>query len=105
MRKQGRTITVRVSPELYLQTRHLAAEYNTTVTELVAYLLERMPRALERARFPVGGPKRTSTPTVAALSSAPTTLRALPTAPTPLTPSTTPLPPHLQKLQNIAVSL
>ena len=52
-----KNITVRVTPELYRQTRHLAARYDTTVTELVEYLLERMPRALDRARFPVGGCK------------------------------------------------
>jgi hypothetical protein len=52
-----RNITVAVSPELYRQTRLLAAEYDTTVTGLVAYLLERMPKALKAARFPVGGPQ------------------------------------------------
>jgi hypothetical protein len=52
-----RNITVAVSPELYRQTRMLAAEYDSTVTAMVAYLLERMPKALKAARFPVGGPK------------------------------------------------
>jgi hypothetical protein len=52
-----RNITVAVSPELYRQTRMLAAEYDATVTTLVAYLLERMPTALKAARFPVGGPQ------------------------------------------------
>jgi len=52
-----RNITVAVSPELYRQTRMLAVEYDTTVTALVAYLLERMPKALKSARFPVGGPQ------------------------------------------------
>jgi hypothetical protein len=50
-----RNITVAVSPELYRQTRMLAVEYDTTVTALVAYLLEAMPRALKAAHFPVGG--------------------------------------------------
>ena len=52
-----RNITVAVTPELYRQTRMLAVEYDTTVTALVAYLLERFPKALKAARFPVGGPQ------------------------------------------------
>jgi hypothetical protein len=103
--RKGRTITVRVSPELYKQTRHLAADYNTTVTELVAYLLERMPRAIARSSFPVGGPKPRSAP---APSAAPSGVRAAPAAietplvslappappapPAPLTPLTPPVP-------------
>ena len=50
-----RNITVAVTPELYRQTRMFAVEYDTTVTALVAYLLQAMPRALKAARFPVGG--------------------------------------------------
>jgi hypothetical protein len=56
-------ITVAVSPELYRQTRHLAAEYDSTVTAIVAYLLERLPQALKAARFPVGGASAASKPT------------------------------------------
>ena len=52
-----RNITVSVTPELYRQTRKLAAEYDSTVSAMVAYLLERFPDALKRARYPVGGPK------------------------------------------------
>jgi hypothetical protein len=55
-----RNITVAVTPELYRQTRMLAAEYDTTVTALVAYLLQAMPKALKAARFPVGGPQSTA---------------------------------------------
>jgi hypothetical protein len=55
-----KNITVAVSPELYRQTRMLAAEYDSTVTAMVAYLLERMPKALKAARFPVGGPSQKS---------------------------------------------
>jgi hypothetical protein len=36
-------ITVAVPPELYRQTRRLAAEYDTTVTDMVRYLLEKLP--------------------------------------------------------------
>ncbi len=74
-----RNITVAVSPELYRQTRMLAVEYDTTVTALVAYLLERMPRALKAARFPVGGPK-----------SSPSALPTQAAGPLPAPPATTP---------------
>ena len=52
-----KNITVAVSVDLYRQTRKLAAEYDTTVTAMVAYLLQRLPDSLKRAHFPVGGPK------------------------------------------------
>jgi hypothetical protein len=52
-----RNITVAVTADLYRQTRKLAAEYDTTVTAIVAYLLQRLPNALKRAEYPVGGPK------------------------------------------------
>ena len=70
-----RNITVCVSPEIYRQTRLLAAKYDTTVTGVVAFLLEWLPDALERARYPVGGTKRKSSssmPTVGGISSAST---------------------------------
>jgi hypothetical protein len=49
-------ITV-VPLDLYRQTRRLAAEYDTTVTALVAYLLERLPIHVQKARLPKGGIK------------------------------------------------
>ncbi len=52
-----KNITVAVSVDLYRQTRKLAAEYDTTVTAMVEYLLRKLPDALKRAQFPVGGPK------------------------------------------------
>ena len=52
-----RNITVAVDPELYRQTRRLAAEYNTSVTGMVRYLLTAMPEALKAARFPGGCPQ------------------------------------------------
>ena len=52
-----KNITVAVPVDLYRQTRKLAAEYDTTVTAMVAYLLQKLPDALKRAHFPVGGPK------------------------------------------------
>ena len=50
-------ITVAVSPELYRQTRHLAADYDTNVTDLVTYLLMKLPEALKAARYPGGAPR------------------------------------------------
>ena len=41
MRKR-RHITVSVTPELYRQTRRLAAECDTTVSAMVAYLIEKL---------------------------------------------------------------
>jgi hypothetical protein len=64
-KRKVKNITVCVSPEIYRQTRHLAAEYDSTVSTIVAWLLERLPAALERTRFPKGGPKPSSQPTPA----------------------------------------
>ena len=52
-----RNITVAVDPELYRQTRRLAAEYNTSVTDMVRFLLLAMPEALKAARYPGGRPQ------------------------------------------------
>jgi hypothetical protein len=52
-----KNITVAVSPELYRQTRKLAAEYETTVTAMVAYLLQALPKALKDAHDRASGPK------------------------------------------------
>jgi hypothetical protein len=57
-----RNITVSVSPEIYYQTRMLAVEYDTTVTELVRDLLSVMPRVLKSRQFPVGGRKQAPAP-------------------------------------------
>jgi len=55
--RKVRNITVAVDPELYRQTRHLAAEYNTSVTDMVRFLLLAMPEALKAARYPGGRPQ------------------------------------------------
>ncbi len=55
--RRVKNITVAVPVDLYRQTRRLAAEYDTTVTAMVAYLLERLPIHVEKARFPKGGIK------------------------------------------------
>jgi hypothetical protein len=44
--RKVRNITVAVDPELYRQTRRLAAEYNTSVTDRLRFLLLAMPEAL-----------------------------------------------------------
>ncbi len=61
-KRKVKNITVCVSPQIYRQTRHLAAEYDSTVSTIVAWLLERLPAALERTRFPKGGPKPSAQP-------------------------------------------
>lgn len=60
MRKY-RNITICVSPEIYRQTRHLAVEYDSSISGMVAWLLQRLPDALKRTRYPVGGPQRPTT--------------------------------------------
>ena len=55
--RKVRNITVAVDPELYRQTRRLAAEYNTSVTDMVRFLLLAMPDALKAARYPGGRPQ------------------------------------------------
>jgi hypothetical protein len=45
-----RNITVAVEPELYRQTRKIAADYNTTVTDMVRFLLLVLPEAVKAAR-------------------------------------------------------
>jgi hypothetical protein len=52
-----RNITVAVSNDLYRQTRRIAAQYDTTVTEMVRFLLMTLPEAVEAARFPGGRPQ------------------------------------------------
>ena len=52
MSRKCKHITVSVSQEQYYRTRLLAAEYDTTVTSLVASLLEHMPTLLRRTNYP-----------------------------------------------------
>jgi hypothetical protein len=52
-----RNITVAVPTELYRQTRKLAADYDSTVTDMVRYLLRALPEALKAARYPGGRPQ------------------------------------------------
>jgi hypothetical protein len=52
-----RNITVAVEPELYRQTRRIAADYDTTVTDMVRFLLLVLPEAVKSARYPGGRPQ------------------------------------------------
>ena len=52
-----RNITVAVDPELYHQPRRIAAEYNTSVTDMVRFLLLVLPEAVKSARYPGGRPQ------------------------------------------------
>jgi hypothetical protein len=52
-----RNITVAVEPELYRQTHRIAAEYDTTVTDMVRFLLLVLPDAVKDARYPGGRPQ------------------------------------------------
>jgi hypothetical protein len=52
-----RNITVAVEPELYRQTRKIAADYDTTVTDMVRFLLLTLPDAVKAARYPGGRPQ------------------------------------------------
>ncbi len=53
--RQARHITVAVSPELYRQTRRIAADYDTTVTAtvtaIVADLLRKLPRLVKHTPY------------------------------------------------------
>ena len=83
-----RNITVAVEPELYRQTRKIAADYDTTVTDMVRYLLLVLPEAARAARYPGGCPQfglaayRADCAARAAASAPPAA-----TSPTPPTPS------------------
>ncbi len=52
-----RNITVAVEPELYRQTRKIAADYDTTVTDMVRFLLLALPEAVKAANYPGGRPQ------------------------------------------------
>ena len=49
-----RNITVAVEPELYRQTRRIAADCDTTLTDMVRFLILVLPEAVKAARYPGG---------------------------------------------------
>jgi hypothetical protein len=76
-----RNITVAVEPELYRQTRRIAADYDTTVTDMVRFLLLALPEAVKAARYPGGRPQFGLAAARAARAAAP------PAAPAPNPPA------------------
>jgi hypothetical protein len=103
--RKVRNITVSVDPELYRQTRRLAAEYDTNVTDIVRFLLERLPGALKAARYPGGHPQsgiaaaRAASATPPAPTSAPLAdpLNSSQPAPVPDPASNAPSPVQIQE--------
>jgi hypothetical protein len=82
-----RNITVAVDPELYRQTRRIAADYNTTVTDMVRFLLLVLPEAVKAARFPGGRPQfglAAHRRDLAAASASPAAASPLPPTPSPV---------------------
>jgi hypothetical protein len=85
-----RNITIAVEPELYRQTRKIAADYDTTVTDMVRFLLLVLPEAVKAARYPGGRPQFGLAVTRATLAAVPSAAHA-PNPPAPSLPDT-PLP-------------
>ena|SRR6185312_5691462 len=57
-----RNITVAVSPDLYRQTRRIAADSDTTVTELVRHILVHLPELLRNTNHPAADQSAEATP-------------------------------------------
>ena len=57
-----RNITVAVSPELYRQTRRIAADSDTTVSELVRHILVHLPELLRSTNHPAADSSAEVTP-------------------------------------------
>jgi hypothetical protein len=76
-----RNITVAVEPELYRQTRRIAADYDTTVTDMVRFLLLALPEAVKAARYPGGRPQFGLAAARAAASAQPATTAINPSSP------------------------
>jgi hypothetical protein len=92
--RKVKNITVCVSPEIYHEARLFAAEYDSTVSTVVAWLLPRLRVALERTHFPKGGPKPAAKPApatdVLVIAHPPCTLTPETCTPTPETCTPTP---------------
>jgi hypothetical protein len=81
-----RNITVAVEPELYRQTRRIAADYDTTVTDMVRFLLIALPEAVKAARYPGGRPQfglAAARAARAAASAPPAATSQIPSGPSP----------------------
>lgn len=86
---QVRNITISVSHELYRQSRHLAADYDYTVTGLMRHFLENLPWLLRKIPPPPGSTRH------------PAMAPAAPAAPVPQ-PTTPALQPALAQSQPAA---
>jgi hypothetical protein len=106
-----RNITIAVDPDLYRQTRKIAADYDTTVTDMVRFLLLVLPEAVKAARYPGGRPQfglaaaraAASDPSTATSSSS-SPLSPRSTEISPCTPVNTSQPNSLEQLarQNLS---
>ncbi len=91
-----RNITVAVEPELYRQTRKIAADYDTTVTDMVRFLLLVLPEAVKAARYPGGRPQfglAAARAACTATSAPPATPAINPPTPSPLISEISPCTP------------
>lgn len=50
--RKPRNITIAVTPALYRQTRHIAADLDMTVTDVVRHILENLPALIKRTYPP-----------------------------------------------------
>jgi hypothetical protein len=101
-----RNITVAVEPELYRQTRRIAADYDTTVTDMVRFLLLALPEAVAAARYPGGRPQFGLAAARAAASALPAAISPAPPIPSPeknkIPPCTPVNPSNPQSQQQLA---
>jgi hypothetical protein len=78
-----RNITVAVEPELYRQTRKIAADYDTTVTDMVRFLLVALPEAVKAVRYPGAHPQFGLAAARAVASAPPAAATPTPSGPSP----------------------
>jgi len=86
-----KNITVSVPIEVYREARRFAALYDSSVSAMTAYLLEHLPDAIKRSRFPKGGVKPSTPPAPAGPAPSPAPHAPGSTSPGPAAPS--PAPP------------
>ena len=102
-----RNITVAVEPELYRQTRRIAADYDTTVTDMVRFLLLVLPEAVKAARYPGGRPQFGLAAARAAAPAPPAATSSNPSSPSPEKSEISPCTPvnasQPHSLQQLAV--
>ena len=89
-----RNITVAVSPELYRQTRRIATDSDTTVSELVRHILVNLPELLRTTNHPAADHRASDHPAAESLGAA--EAPSQPAAPVPFSipPSRRSAPPQ-----------